>query len=74
MTATLPRPSLPNPADFAHVREWVFDLDNTLYPHRINLFAQIDRNMTAFVANLLGMEPRRRRRCRSVIITTTARR
>lgn len=57
MTATLPRPSLPNPADFAHVREWVFDLDNTLYPHRINLFAQIDRNMTAFVANLLGMEP-----------------
>lgn len=57
MTTNLTKPSLPDPADFAHVREWVFDLDNTLYPHRINLFAQIDRNMTAFVANMLGMEP-----------------
>lgn len=47
----------PNPADFAHIREWVFDLDNTLYPHRINLFAQIDRNMTAFVSELLQLDP-----------------
>ena len=47
----------PDPADFSHVREWVFDLDNTLYPHHINLFAQIDRNMTAFVAELLQLEP-----------------
>lgn len=46
----------PDPADFAHVREWVFDLDNTLYPHRINLFAQIDRNMTAFVSELLQVD------------------
>lgn len=44
-------------ADFAHVTEWVFDLDNTLYPHHINLFAQIDRNMTGFVAELLQLEP-----------------
>lgn len=49
--------TLPDPADFAHVTEWVFDLDNTLYPHHINLFAQIDTNMTAFVAELLQMEP-----------------
>lgn len=46
----------PNPADFAHVRDWVFDLDNTLYPHRVNLFAQIDRNMTAFVSELLQVD------------------
>ncbi len=45
------------PADFAHVTEWVFDLDNTLYPHHINLFSQIDRNMTAYVAELLQVEP-----------------
>ncbi|WP_337267973.1 pyrimidine 5'-nucleotidase [Oryzifoliimicrobium ureilyticus] len=45
-----------SPADFAHVTEWVFDLDNTLYPHRVNLFSQIDRNMTAFVSQLLQME------------------
>lgn len=48
---------LPEPADFAHVRDWVFDLDNTLYPHQVNLFAQIDRNMTAFVAELLQLPP-----------------
>ena len=48
--------SLPSKSDFAHVTDWVFDLDNTLYPHHIDLFAQIDRNMTAYVANLLGLE------------------
>ncbi len=44
-------------ADFAHVSEWVFDLDNTLYPHHVNLFSQIDRNMTAYVAEVLQLEP-----------------
>ncbi|MDH6264877.1 putative hydrolase of the HAD superfamily [Rhizobium sp. SG_E_25_P2] len=48
--------ALPQPSDFAHVTEWVFDLDNTLYPHHVDLFAQIDRNMTAFVAELLGLD------------------
>ena len=47
----------PVAADFAHVRDWVFDLDNTLYPHHVNLFAQIDQNMSAFVAELLQLEP-----------------
>jgi pyrimidine 5''-nucleotidase len=46
----------PDPADFANVRDWVFDLDNTLYPHHINLFAQIDVNMTAYVQELLQVE------------------
>ena len=48
---------LPDPAAFAGITEWVFDLDNTLYPHRIDLFAQIDRNMTTYVADLLGLPP-----------------
>jgi putative hydrolase of the HAD superfamily len=48
--------SLPSKSDFAHVTDWVFDLDNTLYPHHIDLFAQIDRNMTAYVANILGLD------------------
>src|SRR5690606_15956784 len=26
----------------SHVTDWVFDLDNTLYPRECNLFAQID--------------------------------
>ena len=48
--------TLPSKADFAHVTDWVFDLDNTLYPHHVDLFAQIDRNMTAYVADLLGLD------------------
>ena len=32
----------PDPARFAHIQDWVFDLDNTLYPHHSNLFSQID--------------------------------
>lgn len=46
---------LPDPSRFAHVRDWVFDLDNTLYPHRTNLFAQIDVKMTSYVSELLSL-------------------
>lgn len=45
----------PDSIDFAHVREWVFDLDNTLYPHHSNLFAQIDVRITHFVSELLTL-------------------
>ena len=41
---------------FSHVTEWVFDLDNTLYPRHCDLFAQIDWKMTDYVSELLGME------------------
>ena len=50
------------PADFADVSEWVFDLDNTLYPRRTNLFAQIDVRMTSFVADFLKLPPEEARR------------
>ena len=42
-------------AHFAHVRTWVFDLDNTLYPPRMRLFDQIEKRMTAYVARTLGV-------------------
>ncbi|MDQ6436200.1 pyrimidine 5'-nucleotidase [Mesorhizobium sp. LHD-90] len=45
----------PDPSRFAHVRDWVFDLDNTLYPHHTNLFSQIDVKMTAYVSELLRL-------------------
>lgn len=48
---------MPEKADFETVRDWVFDLDNTLYPHHVDLFAQIDKNMTAFVSELLQLPP-----------------
>ncbi len=42
-------------ANFSHVSEWVFDLDNTLYPAACDLFAQIDERMTAFVGQYLKL-------------------
>lgn len=45
----------PNPAQFAHITDWVFDLDNTLYPHHTNLFSQIDVNMTAYISKFLQL-------------------
>lgn len=45
----------PDPSRFGHITDWVFDLDNTLYPHHTNLFAQIDVKMTAYVSELLRL-------------------
>jgi len=45
----------PDPARFAHVTDWVFDLDNTLYPHHSNLFSQIDWKMTGYISELLSL-------------------
>ena len=52
----------PDAARFAHVTEWVFDLDNTLYPHHSNLFSQIDVKMTAYVSELLQLPPEEARK------------
>ncbi|MCR8550716.1 pyrimidine 5'-nucleotidase [Salipiger sp. P9] len=41
---------------FSHVRHWVFDLDNTLYPPAARLFDQIERRMTDFVMRSLGVD------------------
>ncbi|MBM3541879.1 MAG: pyrimidine 5'-nucleotidase, partial [Alphaproteobacteria bacterium] len=35
---------------------WLFDLDNTLYPAAVNLFAQMDARMRAFIAAELGVD------------------
>lgn len=45
----------PETDDFTSIRDWVFDLDNTLYPRHTNLFSQIDTRMTAYVARLLQL-------------------
>ncbi len=41
---------------FDHIDTWIFDLDNTLYPARANLFAQIDVQMGVFIERLLGCD------------------
>ncbi len=40
----------------SHVTEWVFDLDNTLYPRQCNLFAQIDIRITNYVMSLTQLD------------------
>jgi putative hydrolase of the HAD superfamily len=40
---------------FAHIKTWVFDLDNTLYPPQFRLFDQIEVRMTAWVMRALGV-------------------
>lgn len=42
---------------FAHIRDWIFDLDNCLYPASSGLFALIDERMGAYIERLLGVDP-----------------
>ena len=46
---------MPKFDDFRQISNWVFDLDNTLYPRHTDLFSQIDQKMTAYVAELLAL-------------------
>lgn len=41
---------------FAHLRTWVFDLDNTLYPADSRLFEQVARRMTAFIMDAYDLD------------------
>ena len=41
---------------FAHVDTWIFDLDNTLYPHDSRVWPQIDDRITLYIANLFGLD------------------
>ncbi|MFA5969504.1 MAG: pyrimidine 5'-nucleotidase [Sphingomonas sp.] len=43
-------------ARLAHIRNWIFDLDNTLYPANVNLFPQIDDRITDYVARQTGLD------------------
>jgi len=44
----------PAPRAFGHVDTWVFDLDNTLYPHHLNLWQQVDDRIRNYIAQFLG--------------------
>lgn len=41
---------------FEHVREWIFDLDNTLYPHEARLWPQVDERITHYIADFFGTD------------------
>ncbi|WP_426264107.1 pyrimidine 5'-nucleotidase [Sphingomonas sp. PWP1-2] len=40
----------------AHIRTWIFDLDNTLYPSSARLFDQIDARMTGYIADKFAVD------------------
>ena len=54
MTAT-PSSARAAPRGFAHVETWVFDLDNTLYPHHLNLWQQVDERIRSYIMDFLKM-------------------
>ena len=39
--------------DFKQVETWVFDLDNTLYPHHLNLWQQVDERIRDYIVGFL---------------------
>ena len=41
------------PRGFEHVETWIFDLDNTLYPHNVNLWQQVDKRIRDYIADFL---------------------
>jgi len=43
------------PRGFSKIDTWVFDLDNTLYPHHVNLWQQVDARINEFVASWLSV-------------------
>jgi putative hydrolase of the HAD superfamily len=50
-------PPRPPPRGFRHVEIWVFDLDNTLYPHHVNLWQQVDGRIRDYIAGYLKVAP-----------------
>ena len=40
---------------FKHVETWVFDLDNTLYPHHLNLWQQVDERIRNYIVGFLNV-------------------
>ena len=52
---TAPSPARAAPRGFADVETWVFDLDNTLYPHHLNLWQQVDERIRAYIMEFLKL-------------------
>src|SRR5258708_11163484 len=50
------------PRAFTHIHTWVFDLDNTLYPHHVNLWQQVDARIGEFVSAWLKVSAPEARR------------
>lgn len=51
-----PHLSAPDARSFAHVDTWIFDLDNTLYPHEAKVWPQVDERITLYIMELFGLD------------------
>jgi len=51
-----------SPRPFTDIDTWVFDLDNTLYPHHVNLWQQVDQRIGEFVSRWLKVSAEEARR------------
>lgn len=58
----------------AHIRNWIFDLDNTLYPASARLFDQVDAKMGAYISERLGVDLAEARRIQKGYFHAHARR
>jgi putative hydrolase of the HAD superfamily len=38
------------------IETWIFDLDNTLYPHEAKIWPQVDERITLFLVDLFGLD------------------
>jgi putative hydrolase of the HAD superfamily len=52
-TRGLHEPGFKDIEAFRRVATWVFDLDNTLYPHHLNLWQQVDVRIRDYIVGLL---------------------
>jgi putative hydrolase of the HAD superfamily len=41
---------------FGHVETWIFDLDNTLYPHEARVWPQVDERITLYLMGFFGLD------------------
>ncbi|ESQ91376.1 pyrimidine 5'-nucleotidase [Asticcacaulis benevestitus] len=44
-------------AALAHIDTWIFDLDQTLYPHEANIMSQVEEKMAAYMIRETGLPP-----------------
>jgi putative hydrolase of the HAD superfamily len=55
---------------FSHIQNWIFDLDNCLYPASAGLFELIDERMGAYIQQLLSCDPIEARRVQKLHVHT----
>ncbi len=54
--ASIPHLSAPGARGFGHVETWIFDLDNTLYPHEARVWPQVDERITLYLMQHFEMD------------------